>query len=318
MANINLVNYELNANEIPIKTRLYTFAQSGLKIGTSISPNKFSIQSGIAYFYIDEMQKKITFAGGDFDLPSLLQTVSAAYVYLCSDGTLTYEEYAPQSWNLDDKIPLGAITSLDQGSTLSQVFPILIDSSPSSKLSLDDGMRNLTETIISGIPNTLKLKINSGIIRSTGRNYFIDKQRPNTVNFSEQNPIEFTYINQEGKVLSKQTNIDTKNYDDNGVLKKINSSNATIQYAFISASGNIGILYGQIKYRNFTEALRNVNSESIIKPSILSGFMLNAVIVTKFNSSSFSDTTTTRIIPTNRSGDIGGFLKDNAMDENVI
>lgn len=285
----------------------YNFVESGLKIGNDPDSAKFSIQSGIAYFYTNGTQSKINVAQRSLSLPDILQNSTVAYVFLKSNGTIFYQTASPQSWDLVDKIALGAITSTDVGRTLSQVYPFIINSDPNSMATLDYGIQNITaDTVkLQGIENTLRLKIGSGKIRNAGRNYFNNKSLPHLTTFPVQNPITFRYVNRDGSIESVTDTLDTIRYERNGELRLVRDGRCSIQYVFISASGSIAIQRGQTLYGSIDDTSRQLSGDIFIKAPNLSGFVLIAAIGLKKGATNILTLADAKIYTANKDGAIG-------------
>lgn len=307
---INRVSRSKIEDVVKSSSRSYTHAVNGLKLITNTNNSSFKLTAGKAIFYNDDFSNPIelNIPNRIINPPPLLQTSNVAYIALDSSGNYQYQATQFQSWQLDDKLPIGAVTSLDGGQTISQIFPFIINSDPDSKATLDYGMKNITaDTIrIQGIENTLKLKIGSGKIRSAGRNYFINTRLPHLTTFSAQNPITFRYVNQDGSIESVTDTLDTTKYERNGSLALLSAGRASLQQVYMSASGSVAIQRGQEQYGSIGDTAKHLSGERHIKAPSLSGFIKIGAIGIKTGTTNILRKADALIYVANKDGVNGG------------
>lgn len=302
---IDLLNENLTINAAEEESEMkYTRVIQGLKLKPHADTDKFLIESGKAVFWRKGVSQDLDYVESPIQIPGLLQNGSVAYVFIDKNGTLSYKAAVPDIEDLDDTIPVGAITSLDGGQTISQVIPFIINSSEGNKQGLAIGMLNISENSLIPIKDKLQYQLPPGKLFCVGRNYWNDSDKPNVTSYQAQDPVTVTYVSSWGQVLRQSTDFDFSQYESISAqeLRSISGDDASVQHVYLSAQGQVAVQYGQRLKPSLPNAIQYGLSDPFVKSSTLSGFIKIATIYARGDADDVTDINQVRIIPTGRFG----------------
>ena len=298
----------------------YTRAVEGLVLCGEAGSPTFSISAGQVVFAdnyskpAQTIEKELTFAGGDFALPPLLQTQTSAYVYLDWNGELGYSAIAPDLETLHNKLWLGYISSLDGGQTLSGAGITLVNSSEATLLSLATGSINIDGISLKPIAGGLQVCLPRTRLYLVGRNYgpsATERKLPDLSIIEEKAIAQITYLNQAGKIISRRQNeLNFKLWDNNGVSESVPPGAVTVQHIYISADGGIVALLGQCLFFSLAELLGKQSGQQFVQPPILNGFHRITSIVAREDATDVSDRAKVAFLPADKFGQTSGLVAD--------
>jgi hypothetical protein len=164
--------------------------------------------------------------------------------------------------------------------------------------------------LVTGSSSALTLASTSGRVRRPNGGAFV------VTNHASQATVTFATYKRDGLVASGITAVPVTNYDAAGTLTLLSTATrAQIMrlYAHRSTANTFALLYGQTEYSNFTNAAAALETDQVIVPAGLADYIEIARIVVRRDALNFASTATTRILSTDKFGEIGGSASDSPL-----
>jgi len=138
--------------------------------------------------------------------------------------------------------------------------------------------------------NNLQIDKTSGDIFKYGSNYENDPKNPHLKSLNGVNNITFNYRLQNSTEYSGYTNIDSNNYDLNGVLTPVPTYKFTMQRISLFSSNLTRIQYGQYIYDSIADAQGSIPYENFItEPNIEGNGLLRGFLIVRQGATDLSD-----------------------------
>lgn len=290
---------------------------SGLTLSINADPTKFDIASGtyeIVNNYTDPLNPvvtPVTYAGSTANSVTNLATSDVTYILLDSSGAITQQTTYPTPSERRAKAFVGRLNHTDRTSiSFANTFPDVKNGIVSQFYDLCDAMAPFKIGGLGISANGANLKFNrsAGSVFFRSNSWVSTPANPHTSVFSAATQQPFRKATQTGTIdLTDVTDVDPANYDLNGVVTAIPSSNnATIQRIYLYKSGSVRVQYGQTWYPNFAQAVAALNQDPFIpSPSVEQSAVLIGYLIMTKNCSDLSNTTNCKIITAARF-DAGG------------
>jgi len=152
-----------------------------------------------------------------------------------------------------------------------------------------------TQDIVNGgdlsSSSLLTIDISPTTVFAPGANFQTDPTNPNFVTVPAQLSPTLTHSDQNGvRIGSPSTSVDVANYDNAGTITAL-AGLATVHRVFMSAIGNVEILYGQTTYADISEASSKLSSDEsdIVVPARLSLYVHIGYIISSSTTTVLSD-----------------------------
>ena len=223
--------------------------------------------------------------------------------------------YIDSWWNIQ-QWALGTITDSDRRSkiilgslihpnltnitgTANEPYPVIDPVCSLHDLALSIGLLNLTGNVFSANWANLNINKSSWTIFWVWRNYINAKNNPNilSVNFWTAQTFTIAYRNWLwwNTTVPSQTSIVPWNYDDwDWTLGTVWNNQRTIQRIYMNPKSDwtydTFIVYWQFLYNSKSEAIASIGSEWFVKLAWISGNLLRAYLIVKWNATTLNDT----------------------------
>ena len=227
---------------------------------------EFSVVFNAEPFVRDELLAHLTVAAGTLTLPNSSVVTTHRVVLQQTTGQIVFQGALPDPATTNE-IVLGSVVELN-----GQVFNSIIISNP--WLASSDYETRINQLrIVSGgqvTPSATagKVDMTAVLLARESINWEQSTSQPHRKTVAPTNPIEWTFLDRNGAILTADTDeVDGQHLDDGTTV--VGNNNYSIQVAFIGSEGNIGVLSGQTTYSSLTDALAAVSNYNPVVPAIL-------------------------------------------------
>lgn len=240
-----------------------------------------------------------------------IATQDASWVMIDSAGLPVFTVNLPTNTERRDNILIGRLVHPNNVNLSSVSFqPDGVLSPLSQVRDLWNGINlvNLGNTVSNNGAN-LEISKSSGTLIGEGINQSIDPKDPHTKSLSSIAPVTFQHTTQNGPTGGFVTNIDVANYDVGGVVTPIpggtnHSSNFRV---YLFPSNVVAVHYGQNWYNSLSEAISNIQSESLVEsPTVAQNAILIGVISVTRTATDLSNPSQARFIGVSKFGETAG------------
>lgn len=254
---------------------------------------------------------KVTWAENTNLLDAFVGTTTNTYYMVDSTGAFVQYGTYPTPTMMRAMIYLGYTAHAPVGTLLAITSePAYAVNEMSQVRDIFDGaLRHVNEDVsVSANGANLSLNRSAGYLYGLGLGFSTSATDPSRIAISSGTAITFQYRTQTGVATGNTTSVDTANYDLNGTITAIPSSNKwTNQWVFVFPSGQTRIQLGQRYYNSQAEAIASSQSEAFV---IYTPFADNAVLVqvicVKQNSTVLNSTASATFIPVSKFGERTG------------